>query len=85
MTLNWGSSAFSNKEYNTSVLGLAYLAYGPIVCFPLNDKIGIDFKPQVAFTAVIIDVDGEKFKTNTAAFICISSHFFCLKLSIEPS
>jgi hypothetical protein len=73
LTLNWGSSAFSNKEDNNAVLGLGYFAVGPMVSFPLNDKIGIDLKPQLAFTAGVIDVDGEKFKTNSSTGLLIGS------------
>ena len=73
LTLNWGSSAFSNKEFSEFKLGLGYLAVGPMVSFPLNDKIGVDLKPQVAFTAGVLDVDGEKLKTNSSTGLLLGS------------
>ena len=44
-----------------------------MVSFPLNDKIGIDLKPQVAFTAGVFDVDSEKLKTNSSTGLLIGS------------
>ena len=73
LTLNWGSSAFSNKEDNTIVLGLGYLAVGPMVSFPLNDKIGIDLKPQLAFTKGILDDGTDKVETNSSTGLLIGS------------
>jgi len=55
VTLNWGGSAFSDKDDSTLIYSIGYFAVGPMVSFPLNDKIVLDIKPQYVFTSGIID------------------------------
>lgn len=63
-TFNWGASAFS-ADYD-STFSVGYLAVGPMVSFPLSDKIGIDLKPQIAFTTGVIDDGASKYNTNSS-------------------
>ena len=55
LTLNWGGTAFSDKEESSVIYSIGYLAFGPMVSFPLNKNIVLDLKPQYAMTSGIID------------------------------
>ena len=55
VTLNWGGTAFSDKNESSVIYGVGYLAIGPMWSIPLNNNIVLDLKPQYAITSGIID------------------------------
>ena len=73
LTLNWGASAFKDSDFDEVTYGVGYLAIGPMLSLPINDKFGFDFKPQYAFTSLIVDVDGEDFNFTGPGGILVSS------------
>ncbi|MFT7385511.1 MAG: hypothetical protein ACI82E_000262 [Nonlabens sp.] len=72
-TFNWGASAFTNNFDSNTTFAIGYLAIGPMVSFPLNDKIGIDLKPQIAFTAGVYDDGYDKYQTNSSTGVLLGS------------
>ena len=70
LTLNWGGTAFSDKDVSSVKYGVGYLAIGPMVSFPLNNNIVLDLKPQYAMTSGIID-DGNDRITLDKSSGCI--------------
>ena len=73
LTLNWGATAYTNDIDSNTTFGIGYLALGPMVSFPLNDKIGIDLKPQLAFTTGVYDDGTDKLETNSSTGLLIGS------------
>lgn len=73
LTLNWGATAYKNGVDNTATFGIGYLALGPMVSIPLNDKIGIDLKPQLAFTTGVYDDGTDKLNTNSSTGLLLGS------------
>jgi hypothetical protein len=82
LTLNWGGTAFSDKDVSSVKYGVGYLAIGPMVSFPLNNNIVLDLKPQYAFTSGIIDTGdsgyGKLTLDKSSGFILGSSVNFSL-------
>lgn len=73
LTLNWGASAFPYDDYGNSTFAIGYFAVGPMVSFPLNNKIGIDLKPQMAFTTGVIDDGMYQYQTNSSIGLLLGS------------
>jgi hypothetical protein len=73
LTFNWGATAYTNELDSNSTFGIGYLAVGPMVSFPLSDKIGIDLKPQVAFTTGVYDNGTDKLNTNSSTGLLLGS------------
>ena len=73
MTFNWGASAFTNDVDTNSTFSIGYLAVGPMFSFPLNNKIGIDLKPQMAFTTGVIDDGIYQYQTNSSIGLLLGS------------
>lgn len=81
-TLNWGGTAFSDNTYSSVIYAVGYFAVGPMVSFPLNDKIVFDLKPQIAFTSGSYDTGdlgyGKLQLANSTGFMLGSSMNFSL-------
>ncbi|WP_395049341.1 outer membrane beta-barrel protein [Flavobacterium sp.] len=75
MTFNWGSTAynFSDVYGYDYTFAIGYLAIGPMFSFPLSNKIGLDLKPQIAFTTGVFDDGTDTFNTNSSTGLLLGS------------
>lgn len=74
VTFNWGATAYSFDDYgDDTTFGIGYLALGPMFSFPLSSKIGVDLKPQIAFTTGVIDYGTYSSDTNTSTGLLLGS------------
>lgn len=82
VTFNWGGTAFSNSEDSSVKYAVGYLAIGPMISFPFNDKIVFDIKPQYAITSGTIDTGDSGYGTiqldKSSGFMLGSSVNFSL-------
>ncbi len=72
LTLNWGASAFEDKDVSGYTTGIGYFAVGPMLTLPVNDKLGFDFKPQYAFTSAVDEYQGDKLEYSGPGGILLS-------------
>ena len=52
-TVNWGATGHSDKEIDDVTYGIGYLAIGPMISYG-----NFDFKPQYAFSSVVVEGGG---------------------------
>jgi len=52
-TVNWGATGHSSKEFDDLTYGIGYFAVGPMI-----STGNFDFKPQYAFSKVVVESNG---------------------------